>query len=176
MTQLNNLKEILKKEFFVESEILEEKDRDKFGNEFSMKRDIKSHKCINYLLFRLDPNKTIPFPYFNNDIGLSKICDYLMFVQKNNTLYILLIELKLGSDSATKQLLSSEEFAKFIINSGKRVGFEFTEELHFRKVKISESALMRPKTAKDICKKDENDIIHYNHKSEFQIMEILFIE
>lgn len=176
MAQLKIIKEILAEEFFVSSNTLEEKDKDNSGKYFTMKREIKSHKGIEYLLFRLDPNNTKPFPYFKQEIGLSKICDYIMFVQKNNSLYIILIELKLGSESATKQLLSSEEFAKFVIKSGERVGFKFTEDLHFRKVKISEAALGRPKTAKEMCKIDEHGIIHYNQKSEFQIMEILYID
>ncbi|EKT3957353.1 hypothetical protein [Flavobacterium psychrophilum] len=176
MAQLKIINEILADEFFVNSNTLEEKNTDNFGKEFLMKRDIKSHNGIKYSLFRLDPNQTKPFPYFKQEIGLSKICDYIMFVQKNNSLFIILIELKLGSESATKQLLSSEEFAKFVIKSGERIGFKFTEDLYFRKVKISEAALGKPKTAKEICFKDENGIIHYNHKSEFQIMEILHIE
>lgn len=173
MEQLTILKKILQNELFVDANLLQEKEKDTNGKEFLMKREIKSHKGIDFLLFRLDPNKINPFPYFNKNIGLSKICDYIMFVQKSNTLFILLIELKLGSKSATNQLLSSEEFTKFIINSGKRVGFNFTSELEFRKVKISESELHRTKTAQSKLEKDENEIIHYNHKSEFKIMEIL---
>lgn len=176
MDQLDKIKKILNKDFIVDAEILEERNKDNFGKDFLMTRKIEGHTAIKYILFRLDPDKVKPFPYFNTDSGLSKICDYIMFVQKKNTLYILLIELKLGSDGAYKQLKSSEEFAKFIINSGNRIGLTFTDDLHFRKVKISEIALSRPKTANEICKKDQNEIIHYNHKSNFKIMEILHLD
>lgn len=175
MPHLKNLKKILTEEVIIKSEFLSEKGKDNSGNDFSMRRNIRSHKGIDYLLFRLDPDKIKPFPYFNKDIGLSKICDYIMFVQKSNSLFVILIELKLGKDSATEQLFASEEFSKFIINSCKRVGFILTEDIQYKKVKISESALTRPKTAEEMCKIDENNIIHYNHKNEFQIMEILHL-
>lgn len=175
MPQLENLKKIFIEEVIIKSESLIEKGKDHLGNDFSMKRNIRSHRGIDYLLFRLDPNKIKPFPYFNKDIGLSKICDYIMFVQKSNTLFVILIELKLGNDSATEQLLASEEFSIFIINSCKRVGLILTEDIRYKKVKISESALTRPKTSENMCKIDENNIIHYNHKNEFQIMEILHL-
>lgn len=149
MSQLDLIKKILKESYFPNNQnIMEEENMDSDGKPFQMRREIHAHKNLNYLLFRFDPDREKPFPYFNTGLELSKICDYILFAETGNTLYILLIELKYGNLSAKSQLDASEVFAQFIINSGKRVGLPFTDEIFYKKVKITETLLKRkPKTS-----------------------------
>ena len=83
----------------------------------------------NYLLYKFDQEhdkKTKPidiFPFFTTEKNLKRICDYILFVQKEELLYGLAIELKSG-DSSRQQLEAAEEFIRFIFSSAKRISSE----------------------------------------------------
>jgi len=90
-----------------------EKDKDAFVlyEKKIMKRKIVVHNGITHLLYKYDPDTIKIFPYFSNKTGLHKICDYILFASEGQHLHLLLIELKLGTASATNQLIASECFA-----------------------------------------------------------------
>ena len=44
------------------------------------------------------------------------MCDYVLFAEEGDFMYIFVIELKLGNISAKKQLNAAKEFIQFIIN------------------------------------------------------------
>lgn len=72
------------------------------------------------LICRLDPDSMELFPYLKKSNlgglkGMRSICDYIVFVEKKSTLFVLLIELKKGKDSPIKQLELSEPFIEFIL-------------------------------------------------------------
>lgn len=174
-SQLENLKKILENKYIDSSNILVEKNKTSKGVEFKMERKIISHNDIKYLIFRYDPDKVDIFPYFNQISGLKKICDYFMFVEEGQNFYAILIELKLGIDSAKKQLEASDEFIKFLIKSSERVGLPNLTNFNIIKVRLSEErSKKRNRTTKQKkLQMDENRIINYDHSDVFRIMEVL---
>jgi len=142
-----------------------------------MKRNIVVHNGITHLLYRYDPDKIKLFPYFSSKSGLHKICDYILFASEGQHLHLLLIELKLGTESATNQLIASECFAEFILNSAKRVGITLTNNIHIKKIRVSEErSKRRNRTTKPgKLELDQNGIINYDHSDVFRIKEVLDI-
>lgn len=140
-----------------------------------MERNIVLHNGITHLLYKYDPDKTQFFPYFSSKAGLHKICDYILFATEGPHLYILLIELKFGTESATNQLIASECFVEFVINSAKRVGIELTNNIHIKKIRVSEErSKRRNRTTKyKKLEVDQNGVINYDHSEVFRIKEVL---
>lgn len=156
-----------------------EKDKDAFVlyEKKIMKRRIVVHNGITHLLYKYDPDKIKIFPYFSNKTGLHKICDYILFASEGQHLHLLLIELKLGTASATNQLIASECFAEFIINSAKRVGIKLTNNIHIKKIRVSEERANRRNrtTKRGKLESDKNGIINYDY-SDFILKEVLDIQ
>ncbi len=142
-----------------------------------MIRNIVVHSGISHLLYRYDPDKIKLFPYFSNRSGLNKICDYILFASEGQHLYLLLIELKFGTESATNQLIASECFAEFILNSAKRVGIELTNNIHLKKIRVSEErSKRRNRTTKPrMLELDQNGIINYDYSDVFRLKAVLDI-
>jgi hypothetical protein len=140
-----------------------------------MERNIIGHRGIDYLLYRYDPDKINLFPYFAQTSGLRKICDYFLFALEGQHLHILLIELKLGTESALQQLIASEYLVKFILDSAKRIGLELTEYIYIKKVRISEERAKQRnrKTKPSSIEYDVNKILNYDHSRDFRLKECL---
>jgi len=80
----------------------------------------------NILVCRLDQehNQKMkdPFPYLRGSKmrpvmglkGMKRICDYVIFVDKDDKLYVLLVELKKGDESPQEQLNLTEPLIDFI--------------------------------------------------------------
>lgn len=108
---------------------------------------------------------------------LNKICDYFIFVEEGVNLFVYLIELKKGTESARKQLEAAECFVKFLICSIDRLDEDFQigiDELNIRKIRISESVSKKQKLQKEIIK-NEHDIFDHKHPKDFRIIEYLLI-
>ena len=62
------------------------------------------------------------FPYLRGDSlnhgfkGMKRVCDYAIFVEEEETLFVLLIELKKGKESSREQLEVSEPLIDFIFS------------------------------------------------------------
>lgn len=140
-----------------------EKDKDSRGIEFEMKFDIVKTPNIEYLVYRFEQTD---FPFFNDVSGLKKMCDFILFVEERSHLYIFLIELKLSSMSAKKQLEAAEEFAKFTINSSLRIG-RIINNYSIKKIRICNSNLRKSKylTAEKKYEFDESNYLDYSLKS-----------
>lgn len=67
-----------------------------------------------YLIYTLDKDYFKAFPYFKEVEHLNSVCDYIIFTEKNEIPYIILIELK-GKNSPLKQLTAGEHFCDFIM-------------------------------------------------------------
>lgn len=173
-SQLDIVRTLLDNSFIDHNKILIEKEIAANGKPFEMRRNIIAHRDINFLLFRFD-TKTRLFPYFNELSGLNKVCDYILFVEEADHLYLLLIELKKGKESALKQLAASESFAHFIIASARRIGILLTENIHIKKIRISDERAKRRNRGSKIKEllEDENGIINYDHSCDFRIKELL---
>ena len=72
---------------------------------------------INFKTYRFDdninnPNHPILFPFFkhNTGAGLNKNCDYVVFAQKGDEFYVLLVEMKSTSGKPQQQLEISQTF------------------------------------------------------------------
>ena len=173
--QLELIKTIFHQNYLDESKLLYEKDTASKGVPFEMSRKIRSHHGIDYVLYRFDPNKKEFFPYFSDQSGLKKICDYILFAEEEKHLYVILVELKKGTEPATNQLLASEAFMDFVFASAKRIGLSVSTEIHTIKVRVSEErAKKRNRNTKPSgLKKDENGIVNYDHSDIFRIKEVL---
>jgi hypothetical protein len=120
MSKLAILRDILHENFRQSNQnYLTEKDTDSKGNTFEVKYKIVKQQQIAYELFRYDGTA---FPFFKDKTDLKKMCDYILFAEERDFLYIFLIELKLGNMSANKQLNAAKEFVEFILRSAKRIG------------------------------------------------------
>ncbi len=97
-----------------------------------------------------------------------------MFVEEGSNLFVLTIEMKLGTASASKQLSASECFIDFIMSSAKRIGKDLTGPIHCIKVRVSERrSQKRNRTTKHSLQFDENRIINYDHSQVFRIQELI---
>jgi hypothetical protein len=96
----------------------------------------------SYLSFSFDkqlPANDFPkglFPFFNRgEAKVTSFCDYIIFTEENNKLFILLIELKKGGSNTTKQLEAGKCFSEFLIATLNRVyGVKINPEI--RKISI----------------------------------------
>lgn len=174
ISQLDLIDKLLSDKYKDISGYLTEIDR---ANDVNMNIKIADHR-INHLLYKIDSKgKEDLFPYFNDITGLKKFCDYILFAEVDNYLYLLLIELKKGTSSAVKQLKASNCFAEFILSSAKRIGIEITENTSIYKIRISEDKIRKcnkGKTKPMELTKDENDIINYN-RIDFRIKEVISV-
>ena len=107
---------------------------------YSFDKDMKNYKSSNRLL-----------PFFKNRLeGANSMCDYIIFCEKKcdkeNVLYILIIELKNSEDRKTStQLLAGHCLANYIMETLKRLDFlkkEYTK-LHKRPIHIKKEPIYR---------------------------------
>lgn len=98
---------------------------------------IEPDRKIIYTLYRYDQKeqKELFFPFFNNTHdgehdkaelptleSLLQFCDYILLAEKNGTLYVLLIEMKSGSNGdAVVQLDASATFMDYVKNTALRI-------------------------------------------------------
>lgn len=176
MTKLEIIESILHEDFKETNNFLVEKDKDKSGKLFEMKRKIISKQDLNYTLYKYDSQKDI-LPFFKSTgvTNLKKICDYIIFIEDGIHLFAYLIELKKGTQSAKKQLDASECFVDYLISTINRLELNFNvtpENFHIRKIRISESKSKKIKLKKGLEEK-ENGVIEHNHPSIFLLQEYL---
>lgn len=125
-----------------------------FDGSVIMEANINDGGVKEYLSCRLDPNKGRIFPYFVRDTGkgLNSICDYFLFVEQVDTLYIFLVELKTGSASSAIQLEASHCFMNFIVATANRLGIDVSK-IEIIKVRFHPSQKRTTAT----CKPSVND-------------------
>jgi hypothetical protein len=171
---LDFIKKIIADSFFdaQQNKLIEDNTDDK-GIRFKMEKDIFSE--TKYLLYRFDPDQIDIFPFFNGarGLGLKKICDYILFTEQNDRLYVLLIELKRSSGAALPQLTASQYFVEYLIKSGKRIGLDLTDDIRYRKIKIKETISgKKQRTQMQAPQPDENGIISYLY-TQFRVRMLL---
>lgn len=81
---------------------------------------------VKYMLYSFDvrakKGESGVFPFFKKNEGNCTMCDYILFCEDSHSqLYVLLVELKKGKESVTKQLAAGECFAKFVVDTLNRV-------------------------------------------------------
>lgn len=147
MSKLAIIREILNDNFkHYDKNYLSEKDINNKGKNFEVKyRIVKQHQ-IEFELFRFDQSA---LPFFKDITDLKKMCDYVLFAEEGDFMYIFVIELKLGNISAKKQLNAAKEFIQFIINSANRIGKEIDGNYKIRKIRICDEMIKKRKTKMD---------------------------
>lgn len=101
------------------------------------KAEIVSDRRMSYTLYRYDQTEQgdLFFPFFNNSHDgehgraecptpeeLLKFCDYILLAERNDVLYVLLVELKSGANGdAYKQLDASETFMEYVRHTANRI-------------------------------------------------------
>ena len=104
------------------------------------KAEIISCKNASYTVYRYDQGeqRELFFPFFNNTHngekgkaeyptpeGLLRFCDYILLAERRNVLYVLLIELKSGTNGdAVKQLDATATFMEYVRNTAVRIAGE----------------------------------------------------
>jgi hypothetical protein len=176
MSRLGAINEILHEKYLDGNKFLIESDKDRNGVRFEMRRTIVAKAGLNYTLYKFDAQDSI-FPYFKaaGVDNLKKMCDYVIFIEDGNHLFVFLIELKKGSDSAKKQLEAGECFTNYIIATVKRLNTEFRvtdANLHFRKIRISESQSKKSTLSRDLLIHDSG-VIDHKHPEIFILNEYL---
>ncbi|MFN8393062.1 MAG: hypothetical protein U0176_00145 [Bacteroidia bacterium] len=172
---LSFLDKVVDPRFVDHSGVLEEAGKTDRGKAFKMQRVLDTYG-YDHRLFRFDLPRINLFPYFAKTSGLSKICDYILFVQEADVLHVLLFELKFGTESATQQLHAAEIFADYLLRSASRVGlFSMDSRIQKRKFRVSEE---RAKQRNRLTKvgpptPDENDIYNLDHAVKIRIKELL---
>lgn len=176
MSKLNIIDSILNENFKEELSVLYEKDKDKYGKVFEMKRKIVCGKEISYSIYKYDVSKEI-LPFFKSTgvTNLKKICDYILFIEDGAHLIVYLIEMKKGTESAKKQLDAGQCFAEYVLSTINRLNLELNinvDNLHFRKIRISESKSKKVTLKKGVQEK-ENGVIEHEHPDCFFIEQYL---
>lgn len=160
MSKLAIIREILHENYKHNNQnLLTEIDTDSRGRRFEVNYKIVKQPQIDYELYRYSETA---LPFFKDISGLKKMCDYILFAEEGNYLYIFVIELKLGNMSAKKQLNAASEFVQFIINSSNRVGKEIDANYRIKRVRICDEMIKKRKLNKNI-QFDENDYCEYPH-------------
>lgn len=114
MSKLDHISSVLHNDFLSnERSALEEKS-------VKMKININSSGC-RFILYKYDKKlkkeyKGGLFPFFAKIKGVCCICDYILFAEFNNKLFVLIIELKKGKESTLPQLKAAKNFVDYIIN------------------------------------------------------------
>lgn len=141
-TFLDSIQKVLKDDYRSRNtSSLIENNKGSGGKHFKMKRQVVSYKGIDHLIYRFDPNDISLFPYFKKIKDLSKICDFIIFAQRGEEIFVFLIEMKLASGSPEKQLEMSEGFAKFILTRVETLSGKIDEErLFIRKIGLKDTA------------------------------------
>lgn len=135
----------------------------------------KKKSQIEYLLCRFhEEGGTNLFPFFLHGVSdLCKMADYLLFIQKDEQLFVISIELKLGSGSSRPQLKASTCFAFFLINTLNRLYSLNIENIEPKTLRVSQAAINAATKFKKKTK-DQNNLFNPKGKSPLRQKELKF--
>lgn len=102
------------------------------------------------------------YSLFAKNEGVCKVSDYIVFAERNGSLYCLIVELKRGNSQTFPQLEAAKEFVKYIIATLNRVkNTSYKPEI--RLISIHGVNIRKKKTQVSGIKYDE--LSHYVVKS-----------
>ncbi len=91
-------------------------------------------------------------PFFERGMGLSEMCDYILFAETTDVLHVCFIELKAtDTDGALEQLNAAETFMNFVFASCSRIEKPIEKEIKRYKVVILKE---RQRTKKATSQRD----------------------
>ncbi len=168
MSKIELVDYVLNPNFKIIGNLLEEKDS-------SMKIDLIKERCQS-IVFQFDKKlgrsyKGGIFPFFNSqNSNITKVCDYIIFSEYNNSLYSLVIELKKGKSSTMPQIKAGECFVDYVISTVNRIN-NSNHTIQKRRISIREFERKRKTKLKDI-EYDENNH-HFFDQNKFRIVAFL---
>lgn len=98
--ELLKIREALSEQYFCTGATLIEENNDTDNRPFKMEVNLKGYQRLTYLLYQFDDEK-YPYallPFFSDEkgTGLHRMCDYISFVETDDSMYVILFELKKG--------------------------------------------------------------------------------
>lgn len=88
--------------------------------------------------FDQEGDNCVLFPYFKEERGLVSMCDYILFVEDDEKMFVFLIELKDTAHRSKRQTCISQTFAEFLIKRIMVIKDEtcFSKPVEYRKIGI----------------------------------------
>lgn len=98
------------------------------------------------------------FPYFQEKPGLVSMCDYILFVEDNDKVFVFVIEMKDSSHRSKKQAMMSQPFAEFLVNRIKATSdkHRFSKPVEYRKIGIKSGCSKMTTKGYDTSSYDED--------------------
>lgn len=125
------------------------------------------------LLCRLDQDGIDPFPYFRGSPldhgcrGMKRISDYVLFVDKDDKLFVLLLELKKGKESPHEQLNVTEPLIKFVFDRARILKHLDNIDFLVRKIGITDEVDKRNTSDRGEIVYDNNFVRLYRNNRIF---------
>lgn len=165
MSAIDILDEILSSKYLYDENELKEINYGHNRREIVNSYKIYSSSAGTLRVYRFENNC---FPYFSNVRGLKRMCDFVVFWEFEDVLYINLIELKDGIASCKPQLMASRTFIEYIINSCNRIGYAI-EDYQIKMLRLSNTKINKMATKgymkPEYLPFDEDDYADYNTKT-----------
>lgn len=138
---------------------------EKQKNKLILKATITSEG--QYLLYKFEKDGNMEMPYLKKNKDVKKICDYVLFTLKKDTLFVLLFELKNGKANPVKQLKATEILSKYFIETANRVSKESFKKVEYRGIGITNKAVKATTKSSKIYNK--NKYVQWSSKNEVNI-------
>lgn len=139
-----------------------------------MSIDCVTDNCQSFIFeFDIQLDKSFSggfFPFFSNNQGVKKRCDYIIFSELKGQLFALIIELKAGQQGAMPQLNAGECFVDYVIDTVNRVN-KTTMTIEKRKISIREFERKKKTKLKEI--EYDKDNHHFFEQKKFRIISYL---
>ena len=111
----------------------------KLLSEKNTKQEVKFSTKGPYLLYKFECNGNIDMPILNlKEPGVGKIADYVLFTTKEETLYVLVFELKNGRGNPNKQLKATIILAQYLVETAIRISKEEFNTPQYRGIGLAE--------------------------------------
>lgn len=94
-----------------------------------------------YILYKFENKGQIQLPYLSSIKKVKKISDYVLFTIKNQTLFVLVFELKNGSGCPIEQLKATEILSKYLIETAERVSNVGFKKVEYRRIGITNKSV-----------------------------------
>lgn len=136
----------------------------------------------NILVCRLDQNQnpqvTDLFPYLRGDSGhiglkgMKRICDFAIFVDKDDKVFVLLIEMKKGDESPQEQLNVTEPLMVFLFERAKILK-HLVVDYEIRKIGITDKAEKRTTSDRGDVEYNDNQYVKLYQNKRFYLQRML---
>lgn len=158
---LSFINTILATNFKVTNKVLEEKRE-------NMKITFETRSGIQCLCYKYDDNlkgyKGGLFPFFStNEERIHSIVDYIIFVEYQSKIYVLIFELKTGNADTWPQFKAADKFVDFIFETAKRILNSSSANYEKRFISVREFQLKKGKTMMKNASFDNNYHFELKH-------------